>query len=193
MNKKIVIIVCAILVAITAGVISKLISTKEKEDKVSITTKEKLENTKFPSEKGDFIQIDLYFDEGADKESSIVKEERLVNKEELVGEIIIQELIKGPAVGSNSKPILQKETRLLSFSINEGTAYINFSSSAEFTMTAAKEKVVLSSIASSLTQLPSVQKIMITVENKSIETLGGNYNISKPFGKEEIDSLKIQK
>lgn len=192
MNKKIITIVCALLVIITVGVIFKIV-TNEKKDKVSITTKEKLENTKFPSEKDGFIQIDLYFDEGKEPESSIVKEERLVNKEELVGEIIIQELIKGPAVVSSSKPVLPKETRLLSFSINEGTAYINLNSNAQFDMTADKERVLLASISRSLTQLPSVQKIMITVENKSIETLGGNYNISKPFGKEEIDTLKIQK
>jgi germination protein M len=192
MNKKIIAIVCSLLVIITLGVIFKIVNN-EKKDKVSITTKEKLENTKFPSEKDGFIQIDLYFDEGKEAQSNIVKEERLVNKEELVGEIIIQELIKGPAVVSSSKPILPKETRLLSFSINEGTAYINLNSNAQFDMTADKEKVLLASISSSLTQLPSVQKIMITVENKNIETLGGNYNISKPFGKEEIDSLKIQK
>ncbi|MEG0774016.1 GerMN domain-containing protein [Clostridium sp.] len=192
MNKKIIAIVCSLLVIITVGVIFKIV-TNEKKDKVSISTKEKLENTKFPSEKDGFIQIDLYFDEGKEPESNIVKEERLVNKEELVGEIIIQELIKGPAVVSSSKPVLPKETRLLSFSINEGTAYINLNSNAQFDMTADKERVLLSSISSSLTQLPSVQKIMITVENKNIETLGGNYNISKPFGKEEIDSLKIQK
>jgi germination protein M len=193
MNKRIVMIVCSILVLVTVGVIFKLTVTKEKEDKVSITTKEKLENTKFPSEKDGFIEIDLYFDEGANTESKVVKEERLVNKEELVGEIIIQELIKGPAVVSNSKPILPKETRLLSFSIKEETAYINFNSAAEFTMTADKEKLLLTSISSSITQLPSVRKIMITVENKNIETLGGNYNISKSFGKDEIDSLKIRK
>jgi len=60
-------------------------------------------------------------------------------------------------------------------------------------MSADKEKVMLQSIASSIIQLPSIKKIMITVENKNVDTLGGNYNISKPFSKEEIDTLKIQK
>jgi len=31
---------------------------------------------------------------------------------------------------------------------------------------------------------------MITVENKNIESLGGNYNISKPFSKQEIDGMR---
>lgn len=190
MNKKIVISVCVLLIIITSAVIFKV--TPEKKDKASITNKEKLETTKLPSEKGDLIELNLYFGDAKGEGTNIVKEERLINKEELVGEIIMQELIKGPAVVSESKPVLPKETRLLSFSIKEGIAYVNLNSVVEFKMTADQEKVILSSISNSITQLPSVKKVMLTVENKSINTLGGNYNISKPFSKEEIDTLKIQ-
>lgn len=191
MSKKLVIAVSILLVIITAGIIFKV--TDGKKDKVSIATKEKLENSKFPSEKDGFIQIDLYFNDSKDENKSLLKEERLLNKEELVGEIIMQQLIKGPAVVSSSKPTLPKETKLLSFSIKEGIAHVNLSNNVELAMTEAQEKTLLSSIASSLTQLPSVEKIMITVENKNIETLGGNYNISKPFTKDNIETLKIQK
>jgi len=190
MNKKIVISVCVLLIIITSAVIFKV--TTEKKDKASITNKEKLETTKLPSEKGDLIELNLYFGDAKGEGTNIVKEERLINKEELVGEIIMQELIKGPAVVSDSKPVLPKETRLLSFSIKEGIAYVNLNSVVEFKMTADQEKVILSSISNSITQLPSVKKVMLTVENKSVNTLGGNYNISKPFSKEEIDTLKIQ-
>jgi len=190
MNKKIVISVCVLLIIITSAVIFKV--TPEKKDKASITNKEKLETTKLPSEKGDLIELKLYFGDAKGEGTNIVKEERLINKEELIGEIIMQELIKGPAVVSDSKPVLPKETRLLSFSIKEGIAYVNLNSVVEFKMTADQEKVILSSISNSITQLPSVKKVMLTVENKSVNTLGGNYNISKPFSKEEIDTLKIQ-
>lgn len=191
MSKKLVIAVSILLVIITVGIIFKV--TDGKKDKVSIATKEKLENSKFPSEKDGFIQVDLYFNDSKDENKSLLKEERLLNKEELVGEIIMQQLIKGPAVVSSSKPTLPKETKLLSFSIKEGIAHVNLSNNVELAMTEAQEKTLLSSIASSLTQLPSVEKIMITVENKNIETLGGNYNISKPFTKDNIETLKIQK
>ena len=191
MNKKLVIIVSLILTIITAGIILKV--TDSNKDKVSIATNEKLKNSKFPSEKDGFIQIDLYFNDGKDEDKNLLREERLLNKEELVGEIIIQELIKGPAVVSNTKPVLPKETKLLSFSIKDGIAYVNFNGNAEFAMKEGQEKTLLSAVANSLTQLPSVEKIMITVENKNIETLGGNYNISKPFTKDNIDTLKIQK
>ncbi|HCQ88967.1 MAG TPA: sporulation/spore germination protein, partial [Clostridium sp.] len=81
----------------------------ESKDRNSILSKEKLQNLKLPSEKGEYIDIKLYFDGSKnDKDVKIAKEERLVNKEELVGEIIMQELIKGPAVVSESKSILPK-------------------------------------------------------------------------------------
>ena len=82
MNKKIVIIVCALLIIVTSGVIFKV--TKEKKDKVSIATKEKLEMTKLPLEKDDYIGLNVYFSDSKEKDASIVKEERLINKEELI-------------------------------------------------------------------------------------------------------------
>lgn len=187
MNKKVLIVALCLILALAALAFRSF----ESKDRNSILSKEKLQNLKLPSEKGDYIDIKLYFDGSKDnKDVKIAKEERLVNKEELVGEIIMQELIKGPAVVSESKSILPKETRLLSFSIKEGIAYVNLSSVAEVTMSPEQEKTTLTCIATSLTQLPSIQQIMITVENKNIESLGGNYNISKPFSKQEIDGMR---
>ena len=58
-------------------------------------------------------------------------------------------------------------------------------------MSEVKEKSCLVSIATSLTQLPSVEKVKMTVGNKNIKTLGGNFDISKPFSKSEI--VRIEK
>jgi len=60
-------------------------------------------------------------------------------------------------------------------------------------MSEVQEETILKSISNSLSQLKSVSKIMITVDNQGVESLGGNYNISKPFTKDEIVTLKIQK
>ena len=96
-------------------------------------------------------------------------------------------------MGSESKAVLPKETRLLNFSINEGVAYINLSNEAVFEMTQVQEERLLKSITSSMSQLVSVEKVMITVNNEGIETLGGNFNVSKPFNGNDISSMKIQK
>lgn len=164
-----------------------------KKDQASSLVKEKLENTKgaIASEGKEYTDIELYF--GSDDKSEIIKEERLIGYDELLGEIIMQELIKGPATVSQSKAVLPKETRLISFSINDGIAYINLSGDVVFEMTSSQEEVLLKAITASLSQLSSVDKVMISVDNEGIETLGGNYNISKPFSYSDISGLKIAK
>ncbi|OFI06599.1 sporulation and spore germination [Clostridium acetireducens DSM 10703] len=163
----------------------------EKKDKVSINNKEKVKNIALPNEQDNIIDLSLYFDSSTDSnKSEVAKEERLIKKEELIGELIVQELINGPSVNSKLKPILPKETRLISFSIKDGIAYINLSKEAQISMTPEKEKSSLKSIVYSLTQLPSIKKISVLVENKNIKSLGGNFNWSKPIGKEDVENVK---
>lgn len=163
----------------------------QKEDKVSINNKEKVKSIAMPKEKDNIIDLDIYFDSSSDeKKTEIAKEERLIQKEELLGELIMHELIKGPSVESKLKPILPKETRLLSFSIKDSIAYVNLSKEANVPMTKSKEEASLKSIANSLTQLPSITKVKLLVESKEVDTLGGNFDVSKPFGKDDIDARK---
>jgi len=183
MKKSIKILLCSLLVVSTVA-----FSGCEKKDTKSVTNKEKLENLKLPLEKDDIIQLNIYFDATKDDDSAVevVKDERIINKEELIGETIMQEIIKGPTVKSELKPILPKETRLLSFSIKDKIAYVNLSDEAQIKMSKNKEESCLESIVASLTQLPSIEKVKITIGNKGIETIGGNFNISKPFSKGEL-------
>jgi spore germination protein GerM len=60
-------------------------------------------------------------------------------------------------------------------------------------MTLGREEACLRSIALSLTELQSIDKVKIMVENKNIESLGGNFNISKPFNNDDINLIKIKK
>lgn len=162
----------------------------EKKDNASINNNEKLKTITLPNEKDQNINFNLYFDSSSNKDKAeVAKEERLLNKEELLGEIIMQELLKGPANVSSLKPILPKDTRLLSFSIKDGIAYVNLSSEARATMSPAKEEALLRAILNSLTQLPSVTKVKLMVDNKDVASIGGNHDTSKPFGKEDIDNI----
>lgn len=164
----------------------------EKKDKLSITNNEKMKNivVQKGNEKDNVINLELYFDSSTSKDKAeIAKEERIINREELVGEIIMQELLKGPANVSNLKPIFPKETKLISFSIKEGVAYINLSGEARVTMSPAKEEAVLRSILNSMTQLTSVSKIKLMIDSSDAKTLGGNFDVSKPFGKDDLQNI----
>lgn len=194
-RKTLISIILAILIGLL--IIMGLLYYKSqaiKKDQASSLVKEKLENTKgaMATEGKEYTDIELYFGRDDDK-GEIIKEERLIGYDELLGEIIMQELIKGPSTVSQSKAVLPKETRLISFSINDGIAYINLSGDVVFEMTSSQEEVLLKAITASLSQLSSVEKVMISVDNQGIETLGGNYNISKPFSYSDISGLKIAK
>jgi spore germination protein GerM len=167
-----------------------LIAGCEKKDKLSISNNEKNKNISLPKEKDNNVDLELYFDSSSSKEvADIAKEERLVNKEEVLGEIIMQELLKGPSNVSKLKPILPKDARLINFSIKDGIAFINLSSEARVAMSPAKEEACIRSIVNSLTQLPSVSKIKLLIDSKDSKVLGGNYDVLKPFGKEDMELM----
>lgn len=166
---------------------SLILSSCKNSDSAGISSDAQVDNLKLYNEKGQAVDLNLYFDASQDeKNPQIGKEERLIQKQELIGELIVNELIKGPSLQSSYKPILPKTTKLLSFSINNSIAYVNFSSEAEVAMTPVKEAATLESLTTSLTQLSYIKKVKIQVSNKDVETLGGNYDISKPLSKGDI-------
>lgn len=169
------------------------LSACEKKDKVSTLNNKKVENIKLgKNETKNIMQIDLYFDSSDDNgKVDIIKESRLIDKEELVGEVLLHELIKGPSIESQLKPVFPKDTKLLSFSIKDGIAYVNLSDDAKYSMSKIQEEACLKSLVYTLTTLDSINKVKILIDNRNIETLGGNYNASKPLSKEDVDSLNL--
>lgn len=183
-----------ILTSITLVTSTVFVSGCEKKDKINKANNDKLANVQLQNEKDNYIGLDVYFDDSKDEKNvGIAKEEHLINKEELMGELIMNQLIKGPSLQSKLKSVLPKETRLISFSIKDGVAIINLSKEAKVKMSSGKEEACLKSIASSLTQLKSISKITILIENKNIDSLGGNFDASKPFSASDIPSLVLKK
>lgn len=165
-----------------------------KENKANANNAEKIKKLKLANSDDASLNLNIYFDASKNEnEVQVVKEERIIQKDELIGEVIMQQLIKGPSVKSKAKPIFPKNTRILSFSIKDNIAYVNLSSSARYQMTSCREEACLRSVALSLTELQSIDKVKILVENKNTESLGGNFNISKPFNSDDINFIKIKK
>ncbi|GAA0726203.1 GerMN domain-containing protein [Clostridium malenominatum] len=188
MKKIINIILCSTLIFSSTTLIAC-----EKRDKLSTQNKEKIEKLNLTNAKEDTVELQLFFDASKNsKKPEIAIEERLIKSNELLGEVIILEIIKGPTVNSNLKPILPRETRLISFSINEKIAYVNLSKEAITKMSSSKEEASLRSIIWSLTTIPSIEKVKILVDNNDAITLGGNYDISKPLGRGDIESAKLK-
>lgn len=57
-------------------------------------------------------------------------------------------------------------------------------------MNKSTEEAFLKGIVLSLNQIKSINKVKILINNKNVDTLGGNYDISKPFGKDDINKIR---
>ncbi|MDU4951193.1 MAG: GerMN domain-containing protein [Clostridium cadaveris] len=175
---------------LTMTIISLTLMGCNKADKVSINNKDKIKNMKLLNEENNLLDLELYFDDSTDEsKAKIGMEELVMDKEEVVGETLVNSLIAGPSLNSKLKPILPKDTRLLSFSIKDDIAVVNLNSQAIIKMSVTKEEACIKGIVNTLCQLPKVNKVKFLIENKDIETIGGNYNTMEPIGKDDI--LKI--
>lgn len=163
----------------------------ERKDNISLNTKEKEKQIALSKEKENTLDLNIYFDSSKDiNNPEISKEERVMKRDEILGETIINEIIKGPSVKSNLKSVFPKETRLLSLSIKNNIAYVNLSKEADIGMTPFKAETLIKSIVWSLTQIPSVQKVKLSVENNDVNIFGGYFNLSKPIGKDDLQNDK---
>jgi spore germination protein GerM len=161
-----------------------------KKDLISINNSDKIKTIRLSDADDQSIQLSLFFDNSEnDEKAEVTVEQRVLVKEELLGEIIVQELIKGPISTSELKPIFSKDTRLLSFSVSDNIAYINLSKEVVCETTKAQEEACLKALSLSLCQLEEIKSIKILVENQDVVTLGGNYDITKPFSAETIQLI----
>lgn len=127
-------------------------------------------------------KVTLYFaDEAA---MYLVPEVREVTKgNEPLGSVVIEELLKGPR-SSTLAATIPKGARLLSFSVVNGVAYVNFS--REFKTGhpggSAGERMTLYSIINSLARLPGIEKVQFLVEGEKQEAILGHADTTVPIG-----------
>lgn len=126
------------------------------------------------------VKITLYFsDTQADK---LLPEEReVVKKGEPLEELVVRELIKGPSKKDMVKTI-PEETRLLSLSVVDGVAYVNFSKEIQTRHWggSAGETMTVYSVVNSLTGLEGIKKVQFLVEGKKVDSLLGHMDTSEP-------------
>lgn len=169
------------------------LSSCEKKDNLSIKNSEKEEKIAFSKEKDNIFKLNIYFDSShKNGKAQISKEKRIIKKDELLAEAILNELIDGPSVKSNLYPILDKNTKVISVSIKDNIAYINLSKEANKKMSPQKEEACIKSIVLSLTQIPTINKVKISIDNSDSNLFGNNFDLSKPIGRKNLKSIKLE-
>ncbi|KPU42848.1 sporulation and spore germination [Oxobacter pfennigii] len=141
-----------------------------------------IKNAYLPSESNvDVVEFELYF--GSPDLKSTKAETRSVKRDELLGAVLLNEFIKGPAIKSSLKPLLPEDTKVLSFSIRDGVGYINFSGDIlnKIDVTEEQEKSIVEGIVKTMCQLSEIKKVQLMFDNEKKDTLSGSVDISGPL------------
>lgn len=127
----------------------------------------------------------LYFsDSVGDK---LVEEKRQVVYSSNISleKLVIEELIKGPVIKEapaeqTAYPTMAPETKLMSVSVKDGICYVNFEKYWGIN-NEVSEMVKIYSVVNSLSEIPSISKVQISINGQSDKVLSGNISLGTVF------------
>jgi len=144
-------------------------STSEKAGQAAEKTGEK-------GIKSEQREIKLYF--AANNGQGLVVESRNIARTEGIARSTLQELIKGPEKGGAGQ-VFPPHTRLLDINITpEGLCIADFSSQAAEVESEQAEKLLVYSVAATLSQFPSVKEVAFRINGEDVSSLHGWLDLS---------------
>lgn len=133
-------------------------------------------------------KLTLYF---ASKDGTkLVRENRTVHYSTNISmeKLIMEQLIDGPRK-SGHLATMPSGTKLITVSVVEGVCYVNLGESFRNQNAEVNEEIVLYSIVNSLTELPGVSKVQISVNGSTDGKLRYTYDLFKMYER-KLDYLK---
>lgn len=126
--------------------------------------------------------IKLYFS-SADG-TSLVEETRVVTHSTSVSmeKLVMEQLIDGPNL-SKCKATIPSATKLINVLVIDGVCYVNVDRSFQNQDQEIKEEIVLYSIVNSLTELPGVTKVQLSINGDTKGFCRYTYELSKMYEK----------
>lgn len=135
------------------------------------------------------VEVVLYFSD--DQAMYLVPEKRNISIEqgasdEVLAASIIEELIAGPK-NKELYATIPAEAKILSVKIKDGVASTDFSEELQSKHWggSAGEGMTLNSIANTLTELDSIDKVQLLIEGKKVESLAGHADTTVPLERNE--------
>lgn len=125
--------------------------------------------------------LTLYFSD-RDAQFLVPEVREVTRKGESAEEAVVRELIAGPADPAHGRTI-PPEARLVSISVANGVAYVNFSK--EFKTKhwggSTGETMTVYSVVNSLAELPGIAQVQFLIDGAREETLAGHIELLEPI------------
>lgn len=142
--------------------------------KIKTKVSEKTGKTSLSADKK---EIKLYF--AASDGQSLIVETRMIERTEGIARSTIQELIKGPQMGGAK--VFPPDSRLLDINIKpEGLCILDFNSQAADLKNEQAEKIMVYSVAATLSQFPTVKEVSFRINGEGVDSLQGAIDLSTP-------------
>lgn len=124
--------------------------------------------------------LNLYY--GSKDGTKLVKETRNVHYSTNISmeKLILEQLIEGPKKGGTLATV-PSGTKIISVSVVDGVCYINLSDSFKNQNPEVNEEIVLYSIVNSLTELPSVSKVQISINGSTNGNIRYSFDLAKMY------------
>jgi germination protein M len=104
---------------------------------------------------------------------SLVQEPKVVNAKDVYNQTM-QEWLKADPQLNTGIAVVQPQTKILSVTVKDGVATIDFDKSVlDFKATAPEKMLAYAAILETMGQFPEINKVQFTVEGKSSGTIGG--------------------
>ncbi|MBS3908051.1 MAG: GerMN domain-containing protein [Actinobacteria bacterium] len=130
------------------------------------------------------VDITVYFSD--DQSEYLVSETRHIADTENLAISAMEELIKGPTESGHYATI-PSETSILGIDINDRIAYVSFSKELidKHWGGSSGELMTITSIVNTLTEFDDIQKVQILVDGKTVETIAGHSDVSRPLARDD--------
>lgn len=127
--------------------------------------------------------IKLYFSSTDGK--SLVEETRVVTHSSSLSmeKLIMEQLIDGPKT-SKARTTIPMATKIVNISIADGVCYVSLDNSFQNQDQEVREEIVLYSIVNSLTELPVVTKVQLSINGDTKGFCRYTYELSKMYEKD---------
>lgn len=128
--------------------------------------------------------LNLYFSNTAGNGLVLVKREVLYHSNISIERLVVEQLLKGISKEENTgaaKNTLPTNTTLLNLYTKDGVCYVNFDENFLNQSTGVSEEVVIYSLVDSLTELPGITKVQISVNGISNRMYKEKINLNTMF------------
>ncbi|SKB59755.1 germination protein M [Lachnospiraceae bacterium] len=126
--------------------------------------------------------IHLYF---ADTTGTLLvrtNEEVVYSTNVSMEKLVMEKLIAGPT-DKSAYPTMSPDTKINSINVKDGICYVSLDSSVADKPVDVTEEVVLYSIVNSLTELPGIHEVQVSVNGKNEGTLRGEFPLDKLYSR----------